>query len=63
MEQQQDGGAVVAQEAVQVENDQIVADPSKMIPGLGYPVIFKGRRWWVENVDGDTIRFYRGPKA
>lgn len=50
-------------EAVRVENDRIVADPAKMIPGLGYPVAYKGRRWWVENVDGDTIRYYRGPKV
>lgn len=51
------------QDAVRVEDDQIVATPSKMIQGLGYPVEFKGRRWWVENVDGDTIRYYKGPKT
>ena len=48
---------------VQVLNDQIVVDPHKMIPGLGYPAVFKGRQWWVENVDGDTIRYYRGSKV
>ena len=55
--------AIGADEAVRVEHDQIVAVPTKMIRGLGYPVIFKGSHWWVENVDGDTIRYYRGPKA
>ncbi len=54
---------VLAPEAVRVENDRIVADPAKMIRGLGYPVAYKGRRWWVENVDGDTIRYSRGPKV
>lgn len=48
---------------VRVENDRIVADPAKMIRGLGYPVTYKSRRWWVENVDGDLIRYYRGPKV
>lgn len=55
--------SVVATGAVTVENDRIVGDPARMAIGLGYPVVLKGRRWWVENVDGDTIRFYRGPKV
>ena len=72
MEQQQRGHptppqfgivSLLAKEAVQVKNDQIIVDPSKMVQGLGYHVNFKGRLWWVENVDGDTIRYYRGPKV
>ena len=53
---------LAARDAVRVENDQIIANPSKMIRGLGYPVVMAGRRWWVENIDGDTTRYYRGPK-
>ena len=49
--------------AVSIEGNKIVGDPSKMIRGIGYPVIYRGRQWWVVNVDGDLIRFYKGPKA
>lgn len=48
---------------VRVEEGKIVADPAKMTLGLGYPVVHEGRHWWVVNVDGDLIRFYRGPKV
>lgn len=50
-------------EAVTVEGEQIVTDPSKMAIGLGYPVRYKNRQWWAVNVDGSTIRLYRGPKS
>ena len=55
--------SIAAQGAVQAHEGRIVADPSKMVHGLGYPVVFNGRHWWVENVDGDTIRYHKGPRA
>lgn len=45
-------------DAVKVETGRIVADPSKMVLGLGYPVRYQNRQWWIVNVDGVTMRLY-----
>ena len=55
--------SIAAQGAVHAHEGRIVADQSKMVHGLGYPVVFNGRHWWVENVYGDTIRYHKGPRA
>lgn len=54
---------LVRRDAVRVENGQIVAKPHLMVPGMGYPVTFAGRHWWVEKADDDTLRYYKGPKV
>lgn len=52
-----------AAEAVTVKNNQIVADPSKMIAGLGYPVVYQGRHWWVVKSEQGTLKYLRGNRA
>ena len=49
--------------AVHVEGGRIVTDPSKMVQGLGYPIRYKNHHWWVVNLDGATIRLFKGPRV
>ena len=49
-------------QAVSVRDNQIVAEPSTMITGLGYPIIYQGHEWWVIKTEKGTLKMLKGDK-